>query len=429
MIEMMKYCFLFVAALLIFIFPFNQVLGGKQEELGKSQKFRVLVDKVLMKENGWVMTEEHVKQIADAGFNVVSPREGGDDMHQVRLISQYAQKYGLYHIPWMRGTLRAKTGPKLVWSNGLEHPIYSPNSDELWAWMNKKILDYAKISVKNPSLIGVFLDFENYSFKAKKDASKRLGHAYPLSYDEKIIKEFFMEEKIALPNLEPSQRYAWLQKKGLHEKFSDFQIERWRTRAKKLRQMIDAVNPEFQFFVYISKGTVFLQSAALREWTTSVAPVVIASQVTYGRPSRLMPHMPALEKNRRLLLKKRRQLPKDLDPFFYIGGIDPTARSADPEFSGRNAVMISEISDGYWIFYEGPQTGKDHELYWKWFIRSNQAIDENKWKFWQEDRESPDPVLEMSQALRFSDWISNTARDVSESLLLYFSTTPSYVSK
>ena len=32
------------------------------------------------------------------------------------------------------------------------------------------------------------------------------------------------------------------------------------------------------------------------------------------------------------------------------GGIDPAVRGADPEFSGKNAVAISEVTDGYWIF-------------------------------------------------------------------------------
>ena len=37
--------------------------------LGRTEKLRILVDKVLMASNKWVMTEDHVKEIADAGFN------------------------------------------------------------------------------------------------------------------------------------------------------------------------------------------------------------------------------------------------------------------------------------------------------------------------------------------------------------------------
>ena len=90
----------------------GQATATDLDALGRTDKLRIVVDKVLMAANGWVMTDDHVRQIAEAGFNVVSPRLGNDDMQEVRKIARLARKHGIFHLPWMRGTLTAKTGPK-----------------------------------------------------------------------------------------------------------------------------------------------------------------------------------------------------------------------------------------------------------------------------------------------------------------------------
>ena len=356
----------------------------KREELGRSEKMRVLVDKVLMRANGWVMSEDIVRQIAEAGFNVVSPRLGGDDMERVRQVSEFAEKYGIYHMPWMRGTLTATEGTKLVWADGTEQDLYSPNSDELWEWMTRVIVNYAKISTEVPSLIGVFLDYENY-------APKKRGNAYSLSYDQRIMGEFATAKGIELPELAPAERAAWLEERGLHDKFAEFQISQWRERCRTVREAVDEINPKFQFCVYPAPGTPFMREAIWHEWATEEAPLILADASTYGRRSGFLPHAEALGDNRRALME-RMETVREVDiPFMYIGGIDPVVRGADPEFSGKNAVMISEVSDGYWIFYEGPTTGQpDHEAYWKWFTWANTAIAEERFEAQHEPRETPD---------------------------------------
>jgi hypothetical protein len=66
-------------------------------------------------------------------------------------------------------------------------------------------------------------------------------------------------------------------------------------------------------------------------------------------------------------------------------------RGADPEFSGKNAVMISEVTDGYWIFYEGPTyTKNDHAQYWKWFTWANAAISQGRFQLQHEPRQTPE---------------------------------------
>jgi hypothetical protein len=74
----------------------------------------------------------------------------------------------------------------------------------------------------------------------------------------------------------------------------------------------------------------------------------------------------------------------------YTGGIDPAVKGADPEFSGRNAAMIMQVTDGYWIFYEGPTYEGAHPDYFKWFARAHEAADRGEWSWAWEKRETPD---------------------------------------
>ena len=122
----------------------------------------------------------------------------------------------------------------------------------------------------------------------------------------------------------------------------------------------------------------------------------LADASTYGRPARYLPERESLEGNREKLLQ-RIQVAKDANiPFIYTGGIDPVVRGADPEFSGKNAVAITSVTDGYWIFYEGPKYKVEHPEYWKWFTWANSRIAEGALDAWQQPRQTPEGfALEM----------------------------------
>ena len=347
-------------------------------------KLRVLVDKVLMRHDAPVMSETNVREIAAAGFNVVSPRWGNDDLDEVRRVARLAQENGMRHMPWMRGTLSADSGVRLTWANGKEQDLYSPNSEELWAWMSERILGYARLSVEIPALMGVFLDFENY-------APGRQGNAYALSYDGKILAEFAQARGIEPPALAPEGRKPWLEREGLLDDFRQFQFGSWRQRCRQLRRAVDAVNPAFQFCVYPAPGTPFIRQAAWSTWGTKRAPLILADASTYGRPAGLVPHAEALESNRQRIERRQEQAREGVTPLVYLGGIDPIVRGADPEFSGKNAVMLADVADGYWVFYEGPTYGQeDHAAYWRWFTWANRMIAEGRFESQDEPRESKD---------------------------------------
>ena len=130
--------------------------------------------------------------------------------------------------------------------------------------------------------------------------------------------------------------------------------------------------------------------ATYPEWATPRAPIILADASTYGRPARYLPERESLERNRQLLIERLQTAKDAAVPFIYAGGIDPVVRGADPEFCGKNAVAITSVTDGYWIFYEGPRYKVDHPAYWKWFTWANARIAEGGLDAWQQPRETPE---------------------------------------
>ncbi|MBN2309825.1 MAG: hypothetical protein JXR94_12685 [Candidatus Hydrogenedentes bacterium] len=361
-----------------------------REELGRADKYRILVDKVLMASTDWHMTEDQVREIAKAGFNVVVPRQGGTEPDRVRRVAELAAKHDMYYMAWMRGSLTATEGTRLVWDTGNTQDLYSPNADELWDWMTGIILEQARLSVEIPAILGAFLDFENY-------AKNKEGDCYPLSYDEKILGEFAAAKGIQIPELAPADRHPWLRDNGHDGAFRDFQIASWRQRCRNLREQVDAINPKFQFIVYPAPGTLFIRDAVYQEWATEAAPLVLATPQTYGRAWTVLTHREALDANRGKLREGMEEVRPFAIPVQYVGGIDPVVPGADPEFSGKNAVMISDVCDGYWVFYEGPEYGRaDHRAYWRWFTRANREIAEGRFVMQYEPRQTPEPAAKTS---------------------------------
>jgi len=76
---------------------------ARRARLGsRQQPYRILVDKVLMLANDWVMTPEHVAEVREAGSNVVVPRIGAEDALVARA-ARMAEDQGMLHMPRVRG--------------------------------------------------------------------------------------------------------------------------------------------------------------------------------------------------------------------------------------------------------------------------------------------------------------------------------------
>lgn len=375
------------ATLLLFVLASGSIAQEiRRSDLGRTEKLRILVDKVMQPEEGWVTKEWIVRETAQAGFNVFSPRRGHERLGEVRQVTKWCERYGIFHIPWMRGTLSAPRGPeadgkRILWASGSEQPIWSVCSDEFWDWTTEYIVEYAKISAQTDNLIGVFLDYENYWPGGH-------GNLYQITYEDAILNPFLEAKGVDRPQLAPGTRKSWLEQQGLHDAFAQFQVDQWRQRSRKLREQVDKYDPTFQFCIYPSPGTPFMVQACYPEWSTERAPIILADPWVYGRPSRFLPQGEALEANRQKLLAGMKVPQEAKIPFIYSGGIDPVVRGADPEFCGKNAVMISDVTAGYWVFYEGIKYDKEHPDYFQWFKWANDHIRANRLQAWHEPRQT-----------------------------------------
>lgn len=293
----------------------------------------------------------------------------------------------MFYVAWMRGSLATRTGLKHVYPDGHDCDVYSPNSDELWDWLERTLVEQARISAEIPAMAGSFLDFENY-------ARGGSGNHYDLSYDERILAEFAKAEGLTVPALTPSERAKWLSEQGLEKRFREFQIAGWRQRARHLRQAVDAVNPRFLLLIYPAPGTLLITSALYPEWGTAQAPLVLCDASTYGRPTQFTNEPEALAANRQSLSEMMRVPRQAGIPHVYLGGIDPVCEGADPEFCAKNASMIAAVSDGYWVFYEGPSYGKEHPEYFRWFKLANDDISSGALTLWQQPRSQPENLGE-----------------------------------
>ncbi len=377
-----------MALLAAFFVTANCVAAEKvaRNDLGRNVKLTILIDKVMQPKAGWVTEEWMVEEAAKAGFNVFSPRRGHDRLNEVRLVADWCRKHEIYYMPFMRGTLAAPDGSeadgkRVVWASGKEQQLWSPNSNEFWKWKNRYIVEYAKISRDNEHLMGVFIDYENYASNSGVHGPLKSSDLYALSYDDTILSKFAKSKDIKLPTLDLDKRKSWLDEQGLHEEFSEFQIKHWRERCRELRKAVDEIAPTFQFCIYPAPGSPFMEKAAYPEWATEKAPIILADASVYGRPIWFMPEKESLAANKQKLID-RMKVPQEAGiPFMYVGGIDPVVQGADPEFCGKNAVMISEATNGYWIFYEGPTYDKqDHADYWRWFREANKAIAQGRFQ-------------------------------------------------
>lgn len=205
-----------------------------------------------------------------------------------------------------------------------------------------------------------------------------------------ILRKFARSEGITLPEeFPPSRRYDWLVENNLHDDFTHFQIDSWRKRLRKLRADIDQYNPRFQFYVY--PITLFISEAIYPELSTTDAPLVIADAGTYSRPSPLLKERDAVEANRTYVQREVAHTAKSPYPLQLMGGIDPLCNGADPEFCGKNASAITEVSSGYWVFYELYRTQlPTHSAYMKWFSRANSQIAQGRYDLWRQPRETPE---------------------------------------
>lgn len=343
-------------------------------------KYRIMVDKVYIRPDA-LTEEEHYRHHAAMGFNVLCPRWIDKDMAVFEQAAELAARHGMYSMLWLRGSLGSGWGgPQFVHRDGVSYDMLSPNSEDLWRVMGERILTAARLSQSLP-VLGVFLDFEKYA----RQPGGFVGHCYPLSYDEKILSEFAQARDLTLPDLQPQERAPWLEENGLHDAFREFQIDSWRGRVRALREQVDAINPDFQFVIYPSSFTLFVNEVVWTELPTERAPLLAAEHYTYGRGSPLkdiwedwwrVSDEEGLALDVAYIGKMQRKY-QGRGPHRVLGGIDPIVPGGeDPQFVARDVAAMSQVGDGYWVFYEGVQAESRHAAQFeRWWKIANEAIE------------------------------------------------------
>lgn len=343
-------------------------------------KYRIMVDKVYIGPDA--PTEEaDYRRHAQMGFNVLCPRWIDKDLGLFAQAAELAARQGMYSMFWLRGSLGGGWGrPLFVHRNGTEYDILSPNSEDLWTVMQERILAVARISQRLP-VLGVFLDYEKYA----PTPGGFVGHCYSLSYDEKILGEFAQARGLTLPTLRPSERATYLEEHGLHADFREFQLASWRDRVRSIREQVDRLNPRFQFAIYPSSFTLFVNEVIWTELATEQAPLLAAEHYTYGRgfPLKdLWPEHWRVSDDEGVALNvayvhRRAAAYADRGPHRVLGGVDPIVPGGeDPQFAARSVTAMSQAGDGFWVFYEGLRPGTAHaRSFERWWRVANEAIE------------------------------------------------------
>jgi hypothetical protein len=135
----------------------------------------------------------------------------------------------------------------------------------------------------------------------------------------------------------------------------------------------------------------FMLEACYPEWATATAPLLLADPWTYGRSGRFTTHEAALRNNQGIIERGKSTAQAKGINHIYLGGLDPVVTGADPEFCGKNALLVTGLTDGYWVFYEGPVYDKDHPEYFRWFAWANQRIEAGDFAAAWQPRETDDP--------------------------------------
>ena len=354
-------------------------LGAALTVAGENVKIKIFVDKVFSRNKTRELSEDSVRQIAEAGFNVLCPRWHGKDVKKMELYSNWAKKYNMDFMVWFRGTLKTDDdNESFVYADGTKVGICSPISKRYWEYLEKWILTYAKVSSRG-GVSGLFLDFEMY-------ARPKLSNAFLVSYDKESLKLFGKYKNINIPGNSPVK---FLEQNKLREEYIKFVKKVYQENSRKLRKKIDAINPKFQILIY--NGTNLVANIFSREMSTPEAPLIMASSSTYSLDYPVIsPRLNLISHRNKILDNISARRPYNYS-FKLLGGIDPAVmlrtrvKPVAVEFSAKNAAAICSVTDGYWVFYEGMRPDSDeHREHMKWFRIVNKEIDRGRTEIWEE---------------------------------------------
>jgi hypothetical protein len=214
------------------------------------------------------------EQLAYAGFTLVTkdtditdPTNNSGSLAYMPTYFSGAAAAGLDAATW-QGGMTATEGPQDPSSRvtpwGAVSKYVSPHSAAGWQEMGDALVQWAQLSLAHPNYKLVSLDYEFY------DGS---GVAIDESYHADAFVGYFQTVGQPIPNPlpAPADRRSYLQTQGLVGSYVDYQRDVVRSETRKIRQRIDAINPNFQIGVY---GWGSLIESVKEGFATEAAPVV-----------------------------------------------------------------------------------------------------------------------------------------------------------
>ena len=153
-----------------------------------------------------------------------------------------------------------------------------PLDEEFWQKaVTDRALQAVKISKSHPGLVGFIVDPEMYSAEAST-------YGAPCLCDE-CFKKYLLSAlcTATAPNVPFADRVPYLKKReGGEKEYAVLQGAQVGTIARSIRRQVDAEAPGFLLgWLLFEPGMNWLGDAAMEQWGTDEAPVVLAPENTY----------------------------------------------------------------------------------------------------------------------------------------------------
>jgi hypothetical protein len=349
---------------------------------GSKEKVSIFINIVMSVANAYKHEAWMVDVAKNAGFNTyIAPRI--QSTLTIEDIADWCDARDMKTFQWQRGTSAVSLtdstydGKRYFPGTG-EEAILSPNSDELWTYLTGIASTCATSSLTHPVIKGLFFDFENYNYPDNAGYHQ----AYLLSYDDVIIGKYETARNITV-SATPPLRKQWLIDNNYHDDFETFQLDHWRERVSQLREDIDAINPQFQFYVYpfgnfdTNNRPPFLygENAPISKLSTAQSPIALAHYQSYFAPYSIIHDADLQMPYIRNMINDSISYAEEFGtPYMMSAGFDPICLDFY-EFLARAPIAGAELGEGYWVFYEGlDYPSEEHTDCMDWFTWSNAKI-------------------------------------------------------
>jgi hypothetical protein len=364
---------------------------------------RIFVDKAHPAHGDLI--EADFKQLADAGFTVVANRWGkGLDGREIDLNSYVsrAANTGLAVMKWDSGLVDATDDTdRAINRLGKATRYTSTLSEKAWQQLTEHLLEYARLSLKQPHFKGVLLDFEIYDRANKTDG-------FCESYDDRTLSDFITSTGRDVPSPLPplDKRKTWLEQRQWYQMYIGYHTDMIAKKSRALRQAIDVINPRFQIGVY---GWGVLVSPVIHELATPQAPLLLLDAMTYGRSlysnafdggyDGNRPDQEGLQWSLEMTQKLAASAHNRYENIIFLAGHYP--QSPGPKdgtqykFTAKQAFQSAAFGEGYWIWTDWitPKPWKERREWYNamidYFGEAHKALDAKDWSWAQRE---PDTV-------------------------------------